>query len=167
MSTRLVSRYMLALTALAVVVAVAVGCASSPDQYKLAKYVAPPPGSPSAEIYSLGGVLRPSPKGLLGTVVTIDETVTPSFSKVVRVAPGLHRVAINCLFTGPSWGGSLLESFIQHVVATGTIVADSKYYVRCDIIDAKPRAWLSTSSDGADLPPGFESMCAQSCDGFP
>jgi len=160
-------RRVLVLTVCAGAVAVLTGCASSSGEYTLAKYAAPSADSPAAQIHSTGGIWKGASRGITGGVATIDEAETPASADILRVAPGNHHLGINCLFMGQSWGGSVNQSLLQHIVVTGDILADRNYYVRCENVGGRPRAWLSEAPDSASLPPGFTSMCAQSCEGFP
>jgi hypothetical protein len=62
------------------------GCAaSSPNA--LAKYQPPPAGAPAAIIDA----------GNHANASSVDGAETPPFSKTLRLAPGEHRVGINCL----------------------------------------------------------------------
>jgi hypothetical protein len=131
----------------------------------LPKYEPPSPGAPAAEILSIA-VMGAALKGVGGHLVTLDGAETPSFATALRVAPGSHKMGIDCLFNGIYLGGAFVDSLVQHVVVTGTLVAGQKYYVRCAVENAMPRSWLSDSPDAASLPQGFESVCTRSCTGL-
>lgn len=151
------------------------GCASnSPNA--LRKYQPPALGNPAAII----------DVGKHGRAWSVDGTETPSFANTLRLAPGEHRVGLNCLSydistvaiisAAAAVGGAILSavaasaipedkppSTLQFVLVTGRFEADKTYYSRCVAVDGKPHAWLSDSPDGSDLPQGFTSLCTRGC----
>jgi hypothetical protein len=157
------------------VIAMLTGCVSnSPNA--LLKYQPPEPGSPAAIIAV----------GKHGRAWAIDGTETPSFASMLRLAPGEHRVGLNCLSYDISTvavisavgvvGGAIpaavaasaipedkSPSTLQFVLVTGRFEAGKTYYSRCVATDGKPRAWLADSPDGNDLPQGFTALCTRGC----
>ena len=136
-----------------------IGCAS-PSATKMPAYQAPASSAPAGEIFSTGSS---------GHVWSVDGAETPAFSGSIRIAPGDHRVGVNCLSTtitgvaaGP-YPAPLMKSNAQFVVITGNFLAGQKYYVRCGSEDGWLRTWLSDSPNGSSLPPGFESLCTREC----
>ena len=165
--TLLRSVTVLAVTIWACCLELLVACASTSDQHRLAKYVSPPANGPAAEIIANGGTAKAMLKGISGHVAMIDDAESPSFATVIRVAPGTHRLGIDCLFTGLNWSGRISDSLLQHVAVTGAMLEGRKYYVRCGIVGDKPRTWLSDTPDGTELPFGFNAVCSRACEGFP
>ena len=157
------------------VFAMLTGCASnSPNA--LLKYQPPAPESPAAII----------DVGKHGRAWSVDGTETPSFANTLRLAPGEHRVGLNCLSydistaavisaaaaVGGAIGAAVAASAIpedkppstlQFVLVTGPFEAGKTYYARCVAADGKPHAWLADSPDGSDLPQGFTSLCTRGC----
>ena len=157
------------------VFAMLTGCASnSPNA--LLKYQPPAPGSPAAIIEV----------GKHGHAWSVDGTETPSFATTLRLAPGEHRVGLNCLSydistvavisAATAVGGAIpaavavsaipedkSPSTLQSVLVTGRFEAGKTYYSRCVAANGKPHAWLADSPDGSDLPQGFTSLCTRSC----
>jgi hypothetical protein len=133
------------------------GCvATSPNA--LPKYQPPPAGAPAAIIDA----------GTRGHAWLVDGAETPSFATTLRLAPGEHRVGINCLsfeILG-HWPETPLifpTSTVQVVLVTGSFQAGRTYYARCVATNGQPRAWLADAPDGSELPQGFTSICAQQC----
>jgi len=92
----------------------------------------------------------------------------PSFATTIRLAPGQHRVGINCLsfeILGhpPETPVIFPTAKAQFVLVTGSFEAGKTYYTRCVAPDGQPRAWLVDVPNGADLPPGFTSICTRGC----
>ena len=136
------------------------GCASnSPNA--LLKYQPPAPESPAAII----------DVGKHGRAWSVDGTETPSFANTLRLAPGEHRVGLNCLScdistaavisaaaaVGGAIGAAVAASAIpedkppstlQFVLVTGRFEAGKTYYSRCVAADGNPHAWLADSPDG-------------------
>lgn len=159
----------------ALAVAMLVGCAStSPNA--LPKYQPPAPGDPAATI----------DVGKHGRAWSVDGAETPSFANMLRLAPGEHRVGLNCLAydkvavaamsvagaVGGALGAAVAASAIpddrppttlQFVLVSGRFEAGRIYYSRCVVVAGKPRAWLADSPDGSDLPPGFTAICTRGC----
>jgi hypothetical protein len=157
------------------VLATLIGCVSnSPNA--LPKYQPPAPGNPAATI----------DVGSHGRAWSVDGTETPSFANTLRLAPGEHRVGLNCLSydtstaavvaaaaaVGGAVGGAIAASAVpqdkppstlQFVLVTGRFEAGKTYYSRCVAVDGKPHAWLADSPDGGDLPQGFTSLCTRGC----
>jgi hypothetical protein len=155
--------------------AMSVSCASN-SPYALLKYQPPAPGSPAAII----------DVGKHGRAWSVDGTETPSFANALRLAPGEHRVGLNCvsydysvlagISVAAAVGGAIpaaaiasaipedkAPSELQFVLVTGSFDAGKTYYTRCVAVNGKPRAWLSDTPDGSDLPQGFSSICTRGC----
>jgi len=157
------------------VIAMLTGCvANSPNA--LRKYQPPAPGSPAAIITV----------GKHGRAWSVDGTETPSFASTLRLAPGEHRVGLNCLSydisavaviaAAGTVGGAIPAAVaasavpedkspttLQFVLVTARFEAGKTYYSRCVATDGKPRAWLADSPDGNDLPQGFTALCTRGC----
>lgn len=157
------------------IIAMLTGCASiSPNA--LPKYQPPAPGSPAATINV----------GKHGRAWSVDGTETPSFANTLRLAPGEHRVGLNCLSydistvaaisAAAAIGGAIpaavaasavpqdrSPSTLQFVLVTGPFEAGKTYYSRCVAVDGKPHAWLADSPDGSGLPQGFTALCTRGC----
>jgi hypothetical protein len=140
------------------------GCAAtSPNT--LPKYQPPPAGAPAAII----------DVGAHGHAWSVDGAETPSYAKTLFLAPGEHRVGINCLSFETSIdfipGGPpppvtpvvISKSAAQFVLVTGAFKAATTYYTRCGAVNGQPRAWLADAPDGSDLPPGFSAICTREC----
>jgi hypothetical protein len=140
------------------------GCAANYGATPLAKYVPPPIGSPAAELHNTS-LAATSLKGIGGRASTLDGAEPPKFANSVRVAPGSHRVGIDCLFNGTFFGDWFGRNYMQHVFVTGTFTTGQLYYIRCAVDAGVARTWLSDSPDGSALPPGFESQCTSGCEG--
>jgi len=135
--------------------------ATSPNA--LPKYQPPADGAPAAVI----------DVGKHGRAWSVDGAETPSLASTIRLAPGVHRVGINCLSLEISaagvllGGGALAAPFVktplQFVLVTGSFEAGRTYYTRCVAVDGQPRAWLADTPDGSDLPQGFTSICTREC----
>jgi hypothetical protein len=154
------------LTTLAFTAALAVlsDCAStSPNA--LPKYQPPAVGAPAAVIDAGHG-----------HAWSVDGAETPPFAKTIRLAPGEHRVGLNCLSfevvglqVVPGLGH--LQTIaavdiaygVQFVLAIGSFEQGRTYYVRCVAVHGQPRVWLSDAPDGSNLPPGFTALCTRSC----
>jgi hypothetical protein len=132
----------------------------------LPKYRAPPEGQPAAIIDFWKH----------GHVWLVDGAEIPSFAKALRLAPGEHRVGINCLssdieLTGMIVGGPRApvipigkgKTALQFVQVTGSFEAGKTYYTQCVAVNGQPRAWLADTPDGGDLPQGFTSICTREC----
>jgi hypothetical protein len=140
------------------------GCAAT-SPHTPAKFQPPPAGAPAAVI----------DVGTHGHAWSVDGAETPSFAKTLHLAPGEHRVGINCLSFDTSIdvipGGPLPpvtpvllpKSAAQFVLVTGSFKAGRTYYTRCVAVNGQPRAWLADAPDGSDLPPGFTSICTREC----
>ena len=132
-------------------------------------YQAPPTGAPAAELvgHSLVATGLPS-RGSVGHVSFVDGMETSSLSGTVRVAPGVHRVGIDCFVKKPSDAGPFHFNWDVHQVAiTGPFVAGQKYYVRCEATEGETaRIWVAESPDVQSLPQGFNSVCTRSCPGY-
>ena len=133
------------------------GCAGTSSN-ALPKHYPPPTGAPAAVI----------DVGTRAQAWSVDGAETPSLAKTLRLAPGEHRVGINCL----SWevvGHPPAEPVFfptvtaQFVLVTGPFEAGRTYYARCVSVDGQPRAWLADARDGNDLPRGFTSICTRRC----
>ena len=129
----------------------------------LPKYQPPAAGAPASII----------DVGKHGRAWSVDGAETPSLAGTIRLAPGEHRVGINCLsfeVSAPAvllGGGALAAPFIktplQFVLVTGSFEAGKTYYTRCVAVNGQPRAWLADTPDGSDLPHGFTSICTREC----
>ncbi len=131
----------------------------------LPKYQAPPTGI-------LAAVINVGPHG---HAWSIDGAETPPFAKTLHLAPGEHRVGINCLSFEISIevipGGPLPpltpvvipKSAAQFVLVTGSFGAGKTYYTRCIVVNGQPRATIADSPDGSTLPEGFTSICTREC----
>ena len=152
------------LTIFAATLALVTGCAA-PSPNALAKYQPPPAGTPAAVIDAAHG-----------RAWSIDGTETPSFAQTIRLAPGEHRVGLNCLnyeILGaaivpgigplPTMAAVEFTYGAQFVLVTGPFEAHKTYYVRCVAVNHQPRVWLSDAPDGDGLPPGFTALCTRSC----
>lgn len=124
----------------------------------LPNYYPPPLGAPAAVI----------DVGTRAQAWSVDGAETPSLARTLRLAPGGHRVGINCL----SWeilGHPPAEPVFfptvtaQFVLVTGPFEAGRTYYARCVSTGGQPRAWLADVPDGNDLPRGFTSICTRRC----
>lgn len=140
---------------------------AAPSPHALPKYRPPPVGAPAATL-QLGRSAR---------VWRVDDAETPSFASTVRVAPGAHRIGMNCLsfeidavhvFTDargePVAGAVIPKTTLQSVAVSGDFQAGVTYYARCVSVGGKPRAWLADAPDGDRLPEGFTSVCTRSCE---
>ncbi|MBS0396187.1 MAG: hypothetical protein JSR54_16325 [Proteobacteria bacterium] len=140
-------------------------CASTAP-HALPRYRPPPAMEPAATI----------DVGTRAHAWSVDGAETPAFARTVRVAPGVHRVGLNCLSfelasvdaVASARGAApvttvMAHTAVQSVVVTGPFEAGRTYYARCVATDGMPRAWLASAPDGSDLPPGFESICTRSC----
>ena len=141
------------------------GCASKSPK-ALPKYQPPPVGAPAAVI----------DVGTHGRAWSVDGAETPSFAKMLRLAPGEHRVGINCLsfeILGievvpgaarvPATPVVTTKSALQFVLVTGSFEPGKTYYTRCVAVNGQPRAWLADAPDGGDLPQGFTAICTREC----
>src|SRR5215467_158238 len=132
------------------------GCASTPPN-ALPKYQPPPEGAPAAVI----------DVGKHGHAWLVDGAETASFATTIRLAPGEHRVGLNCLSFDagiqPLPFGMNPKSAAQFVLVTGSFEPGKTYYARCVAANGQPRAWLADTPDGGDLPQGFTSVCTQEC----
>ncbi len=130
-------------------------CASGPQQ-SLPRFEPPPAGAAAAEIFSrwdaATAVFHSFSSGD-ALIATVDGAETPAGAASVRVTPGVHRVAINCLIRT-----SVVAGTPQHTVVSGPFVAGQKYYARCVPDNPKPRVWLADSPEGISLPQGFTSI---------
>jgi hypothetical protein len=157
------------------VIALLSGCTSnSPNA--LQKYQPPAPESPAAII----------DVGKHGHAWSVDGTETPSFANTLRLAPGEHRVGLNCLSydistvavisAAAAVGGAIPAAAAasaipegksyataQFVLVTGRFEAGKTYYSRCVAVNGEPRAWLADSPNGSDLPQGFTALCTRGC----
>jgi hypothetical protein len=155
------------LIALICIVAVGLfnGCAST-SSHALARYQPPPMGAPAAVVNT----------GMNGRAWSVDGAETPSVARTLRLAPGDHRVGLNCLSFEILGIGVLpgvgrmppvavadTASSLQFVLVTGAFEAGKTYYVRCVSESGQARVWLADTPDGMDLPPGFSSLCTRSC----
>jgi hypothetical protein len=140
------------------------GCTTSPNA--LPKYQPPPVGAPAAVI----------DVGMHGHAWSIDGAETPSFARALRLAPGEHRVGINCLsfeilgievLAGtphlPATAVAITNSPAQFALVTGSFEPGKTYYTRCVAVNGQPRAWLADAPDGSDLPQGFTAICTREC----
>jgi hypothetical protein len=132
------------------------------------RYQAPPTGAPAAELvgHSMVATGLPS-RASVGHVSFVDGIETSSLSSTVRVAPGVHRVGIDCFVKKASDAGPFHFNWDVHQVAiTGSFVAGQKYYVRCEATNGETaRIWVGESPDAQLLPQGFNSVCTRSCPG--
>lgn len=141
------------------------GCAAS-TQHALPKYQAPPAGASAATI----------DVGKHGRAWSIDGAETPAFASTLRLAPGEHRVGINCLsfevssilaLAGGPRAPVILagdtKSSLQFVLVTGTFQAGKTYYTRCATVNGQPHAWLADSPDTTEFPEGFTAICTRGC----
>ena len=156
-------------------IAMLTGCASN-SPHALPKYQPPAQGRPAATI----------DVGKHGHAWSVDGAETPSFTNTLRLAPGEHRVGIDCLSydisaiavmsAAAAVGGAIAAgvaasvipedkspSKLQFVLVTGRFDAGKTYYSRCVSADGKPHAWLADSPDGDELPPGFSALCTRGC----
>jgi hypothetical protein len=138
--------------------------ATSPNA--LPKYQPPPAAQPAAVINV----------GKHGRAWSVDGAETPSFAETLRLAPGEHRVGINCLSYEIAGIDALLggahtlatpvvnaKTAMQFVLVTGPFEAGKTYYARCVSVNGQPRAWLADAPDGSALPQGFTSICTREC----
>jgi hypothetical protein len=140
-------------------------CGSTPP-HSLAKYT--PPGlSEPAAIISVG---------LTGRAWSIDGAATPSIARTLRLSPGEHRVGINCLsfevlpagiLVGALGASSIAvfdyRSKLNFALVTGVFEDGKTYYERCATVGGEPRAWISSSPDGTDVPENFSLICTRGC----
>jgi hypothetical protein len=133
------------------------GCAAT-SPHALSKYQPPPTGAPAAVI----------DVGKHAQAWSIDGAETPSFATTLRLAPGEHRVGINCqsweiLSRDPVTPIIFPTVTAQFVLITGPFEAGKTYYARCVATNGQPRAWLADAPAGADLPQGFTAVCTRQC----
>jgi hypothetical protein len=141
------------------------GCATT-SPHALPKYQPPPADAPAAVI----------DVGPHGRAWSVDGAETPALASTLRLAPGEHRVGINCLSfdilgIGVLAGGPRApviatadtRSALQFVLVTGSFEAGKTYYTRCVAVNGQPRAWLADTPDGSELPQGFTSICTREC----
>jgi hypothetical protein len=139
-----------------------IGCAT-PSSNGLPKY-RPPPGDAPAAVIDMGSH---------GHAWSVDGAETPSFAKTVRLAPGEHRIGINCLAFDIDFVpigaphqpmAAVVRNYAaQFVLVTGSFEAGKTYYTRCVEVNGQPRAWLADAPGGRDLPQGFTSICTREC----
>jgi len=126
----------------------------------------PPVGQPAAVIEV----------GKHGRAWSVDGAETPSFANTIRLAPGEHRVGINCLSfevgaigivaggpRAPATAATNFQTTLQSVLMTGPFEEGKTYYTRCVAVNGQPRAWLTDTPAGTDLPQGFTSICTREC----
>jgi hypothetical protein len=118
----------------------------------LPKYQPPPAGAPAAVMEV----------GRHGAAWSVDGAETPALAKTLRLAPGEHRVGINCLSFDvvsivilPVAPVVNTQSALQFVLVTGNFEQGKTYYTRCVGVNGRPRAWLADAPDGSGLPQGF------------
>jgi hypothetical protein len=142
------------------------GCAA-PSPNALPKYQQPSAGQPAAVIEV----------GKHGRAWSVDGAETPPFADTIRLAPGEHRVGINCLSfeilaidvlaTGARTPLATpvvnAKTALQFVLITGSFEAGKTYYTRCVVVNGQPHAWLADAPTGSDLPQGFMSICTREC----
>jgi len=133
------------------------GCAATSSN-ALSKYQPPPAGAPAAIIDA----------GVRGHAWSVDGAETPALARTLRLAPGDHRVGINCLSFEilshePATPLIFPTATAQFVLVTGSFEAGKTYYTRCVAVNGQPRAWLADAPDGSGLPQGFTSICTREC----
>ena len=139
---------------------------AAPSPNALPKYQPPPVGQPAAVIEV----------GKHGRAWSVDGAETPSFANTIRLAPGEHRVGINCLSfeagaigivaggpRAPATAATNFQTTLQSVLMTGPFEEGKTYYTRCVAVNGQPRAWLTDTPAGTDLPQGFTSICTREC----
>jgi hypothetical protein len=91
--------------------------------------------------------------GKHGHAWSVDGAETPSFASTLRLAPGEHRVGLNCLsydFLAMALRPGALPALImppakppsalQFVLVNGQFEAGKTYYARCVAVDGQPHA---------------------------
>src|SRR5207237_6250341 len=133
---------------------VLLGACASTSSTSRPPYQAPPTGAPAAELvgHSMVATGLPS-RGSVGHVSFVDGMETSSLSGTVRVAPGVHRVGIDCFVKKPSDAGPFHFNWDVHQVAiTGSFVAGQKYYARCEAPEVETAPiWAVELRYGASL----------------
>jgi hypothetical protein len=95
----------------------------------------------------------------------VDGKETPSLGQLVRVAPGIHKLHIQCYHFEITNVTPGILPFVPIVVdsktdlgwfsVTGSLRENQKYFARCVMIDGKPFGYIAASTDGPPLT-GFE-----------
>jgi hypothetical protein len=130
-------------------------CAAAPT----AKFEPPPSGAPAAVLVNQGGLRA------FARFPMVDGKETPSFGGKIRVAPGVHKLHVQCYHFEVTGVVPGLAPYVPVIVntetkqgwfsLTGSLVANQNYYARCVMVDGKPFGYIAASPDGPPLV-GFE-----------
>jgi hypothetical protein len=99
------------------------------------------------------------------TFPMVDGKETPPFAQQVRVAPGIHKLAIQCYHFEIT---NMIPGVLPYVPIivytrtrlawfslTGRLVENDRYYAHCVMSRGKPFGYIAASPDGPPLA-GFE-----------
>ncbi len=142
--------------ALAVVLtALITACASA----ALNRYEPPPSTAAAAYLVNQGGLAASA------RFPMVDGKETPSFGRLVRVAPGIHKLDVQCYHFEIANVTPGIWPYVPIIVdsktklawfsVTGRLSDKQEYYARCIMIDGKPFGFIAASPDGPPVP-GFE-----------
>jgi hypothetical protein len=95
----------------------------------------------------------------------VDGKETPSFGALVRVAPGIHRLHVQCYHFEITNVTPGILPFVPIIVDSnteqgwfsviGSLRENQRYFARCVTIYGKPFGYIAASPDGPPLA-GFE-----------
>jgi hypothetical protein len=138
-----------------VVTALMTACATAPTN----GYEPPPSTAAAAYLVNQGGLAASA------RFPMVDGKATPSFGQLVRVAPGIHKLHVQCHHFEITSVTPGIWPYVPIIVnsktklgwfsLTGSLSENQKYYARCIMIDGKPFGYIAASPDGPPLA-GFE-----------
>jgi hypothetical protein len=135
--------------------AVMAACATAPNN----RYEPPPSTVAAAYLVNQGGI------SAFARFPMVDGKETPSFGQLVRVAPGIHKLHVQCYHFEITNVTPGVLPFAPIIVdsktdqgwfsVTGRLVENQRYFARCVMIDGKPFGYIAASPGGPPLT-GFE-----------